>query len=206
LLLEQDALKRGGWLVVLAVLALAGVSYGLYRSSYLLRGYSFVGTELEQPQTLRSITLLGAAGTPVSFPDAWLGNIVLVFFGYANGPDVCPLTMAKLAETYRSLGEPRDLQVVMVTVDPERDSAEQIAQYAQNFHSSFVGLSGDKAAIATTAKTLYVGYANQADGEVMHNSQVALLDRSGKMRLLYTQDTLSGLADGLDYILASKGW
>jgi protein SCO1 len=81
---------------------------------------------------------------------------------------------------------------------------EQMDQYAKKFHSSFVGLGGDEAAIALAAKAFYVGYANLGNGEVMHNSQVTLLDRDSRMRLIYPQDKLAGLTDDLGYILAAK--
>lgn len=90
------------------------------------------------------------------------GKVVVMFFGYTHCPDVCPTTLADMAQVMRQLEKDSDkLQVLFVTLDPERDTRELLAQYPPAFHPGFVGLSGDAAATAQTAKAFGVMYQRQ---------------------------------------------
>ena len=194
---------RRGWFI-LGVLVLAGGIYGLSRS-LSTDSYTFVGTKIDGAPQVEGIELLRAGSDSVTLPTAWQGEVLLVFFGYTNCPDICPLTMAQLAQVYRDLGEPQGVQVVMVTVDPERDTPERVAQYAESFHPDFVGLSGTADAVNQAERAFFVSH-NQIGAEVAHNSHVTLLDRNGQMRLVYTQDKVSALTEDLRYILRRKPW
>lgn len=116
------------------------------------------------------------------------GKVVVLFFGYLHCPDVCPTTMADLAQIMGRLGKDADrVQVLFVTVDPERDSRELLAQYAPAFFPSFLGLSGDAASTAKVAKTFNIVYQKQpaAGGyTVDHSAGSFLIDAAGKVRLL----------------------
>jgi len=115
------------------------------------------------------------------------GKVVAVFFGYAQCPDVCPTTLADLAQTMRLLGKDADrVQVLFITVDPERDTPEVLAQYVPAFHPSFLGLYGDAQATAQAAKAVYVAYNKRetASGYNMdHSVGTYLADPTGKVRL-----------------------
>lgn len=90
------------------------------------------------------------------------GKVVVMFFGYTHCPDVCPTTLADMAQVVRQLDKDADkLQVLFVTLDPERDTRELLAQYPPAFHPGFVGLSGDAAATAQAAKAFGVMYQRQ---------------------------------------------
>src|SRR5512136_2684417 len=81
------------------------------------------------------------------------GKVVVMFFGYTQCPDVCPTTLAELAETMKRLGPDADrVQVLFATIDPERDTRELLAQYVPAFNPSFLGLYGDAEATARTAQ------------------------------------------------------
>ena len=85
-------------------------------------------------------------GKPRALAD-FRGKVVLVNFGYTQCPDVCPTTMAEMAAVMQALGPQADqVQVLFVTVDPERDTQELLSQYVPAFHPSFIGLRGDSAA------------------------------------------------------------
>lgn len=150
------------------------------------------GTALEQAPDIRDVELVGASGETVSLAD-FDGAMQLLFFGYTRCPDVCPLTLAKLATTYRSLDEPSDLRVVMVTVDPEHDTPEVVQRYAAGFHPDFVGFSGSQQQIATAAKRFYIGVAESAPGQIQHTDMVVVVDGDGRFRWVYSQADLQHL-------------
>ena len=190
--------------LALGLVALVVGGYGIYRAVAPSSQHEFAGTVIEQPQEFGSFELFRVGGEAVHFPEAWRGKALLVFFGYANCPDVCPLTMSELAKVYRDLNEPDDLQIVMVTVDPSRDTPERLQQYVGNFHQSFVGLSGSPATIAKASTAFYATSVLQNNGTVSHNSHVTLVDRGGKMRMVYTQGNIPKMTEDLRYVLTQK--
>ncbi|MHB0927100.1 MAG: SCO family protein [Gallionellaceae bacterium] len=115
------------------------------------------------------------------------GKAVALFFGYTHCPDVCVTTLADLAQVMQLLGKDADkVQVLFITVDPERDKPELLAQYAPAFHPSFLGLYGDAQATAQAAKAFYVAYEKRptASGYNMdHTVGAFLVDPKGKVRL-----------------------
>lgn len=115
------------------------------------------------------------------------GKVVAMFFGYTHCPDVCPTTLSDLARAMRLLGNDADrVQVLFITVDPERDTQEMLAQYTPAFHPSFLGLNGDAQATARAAKAFYVAYDKRptASGYNMdHSVGTFLVDPEGRVRL-----------------------
>ncbi len=202
----QKFKQRQKTLVVVGLLLLIALTYGVYRVMAAGTNHKFIGTMIDNPKPVDGVELVRADGKTVTFLGTWQGKTLLVFFGYANCPDVCPLTMAELAKVYRDLGEPEDVQVVMVTVDPSRDTPERIQQYVKGFHPSFIGLSGDPEAIAKAASAFYATSVAQADGRVAHNSHVTLVDHQGQMRLIYNQDNVPKITEDLQYILSRDRW
>lgn len=202
----QKFKQRQKTLVVVGLLLLIALPYGVYRVIAAGTNHKFIGTMIDNPRPVDGVELVRAGGKTVTFPDAWQGKTLLVFFGYANCPDVCPLTMAELAKIYRDLGEPEDLQVVMVTVDPSRDTPKRIKQYVEGFHPDFVGLSGEPVSITKAASAFYATSVAQDDGMVAHNSHVTLVDRQGQMRLIYNQDNVPKMTDDLQHILSRDRW
>ncbi len=116
------------------------------------------------------------------------GKVVTVFFGFTHCPDVCPTALAEMAEVMRELGpDAEKVQVLLVTVDPERDTAEVLRQYVPSFHASFLGLHGDADAITRTAKEFKVFYQKQVlpggGYSVDHSAGTYIYDREGRLRL-----------------------
>ena len=115
------------------------------------------------------------------------GKAVVLFFGYTHCPDVCVTTLADLTQVMQLLGKDADkVQVLFITVDPERDKPELLMQYASAFHPSFLGLYGDAQATAQAAKAFYVAYEKRstASGYNMdHTVGAFLVDPNGKVRL-----------------------
>lgn len=137
------------------------------------------------------------------------GKVVLLFFGYTHCPDVCPTTLADMARMMQLLGSDADkVQVLFVTVDPERDTPELLAKYVPHFHPSFIGLYGDAQATEQAATAFRAMYKKQpaASGYTMdHTSGTYLMDIYGRVRLSapYGQSA-EWLADDVRLLLASR--
>ncbi|OWW21497.1 cytochrome c oxidase assembly protein [Noviherbaspirillum denitrificans] len=117
------------------------------------------------------------------------GKAVVVFFGYTHCPDVCPTTMAEMANVMQQLGPQADkVQVIFVTVDPERDTPQLLSQYVPSFDPRFIGLVGDKAATEKMAKEFRVFYQKVPGKEpgsysVDHTAGSYIFDPQGRLRL-----------------------
>lgn len=126
-------------------------------------------------------------GRPRTLRD-FRGKAVVLFFGYMHCPDVCPTTMADLTQVMGRLGPDADsVQVLFVTVDPERDTPELLAQYVPAFHPSFMGLYGDAQSTAEVARAFNVMYQKQptaAGYNVDHSAGTFLIDPAGRVRLI----------------------
>ena len=104
-----------------------------------------------------------ATGKPVSLAD-FRGKVVVLFFGYTHCPQVCPTELADLAQMMRQLGDDADrVQVLFITLDPERDTRELLAKYPSAFYPTFKGLSGDSIATAQAAQAFGVTYQKQSN-------------------------------------------
>ncbi|HLU04984.1 MAG TPA: SCO family protein [Woeseiaceae bacterium] len=118
------------------------------------------------------------------------GKAVVLGFGFTSCPDVCPVTLAILAQARRKLGElADDLQVVYITVDPERDDAEQIRTYLAAFDPTFIGGTGTDAQLAAVREEYGIIAKKQVEGDnytFAHSSYTYLIDRDGKLRALMT--------------------
>lgn len=147
----------------------------------------FHASDVSVPLGQADFKLTDHNGMPRTRAD-FRGKVVVLFFGYMHCPDICPTTMADLAQVMGRLGSDADrVQVVFVTVDPERDTPELLAQYVQAFHPKFLGMRGDAEATAQAAKSFYVTYLKQpttSGYNVDHSSGMFLLDTRGRVRLL----------------------
>ena len=214
ILLSMKLSVRQLWtLVIVGLIAavLAGFAYVQLQNVQLQRvgapqnQLEYYGTPLDNPVQIAPFTLTDARGERVTL-GKWRGDLMLVFFGFTRCPDVCPLTLGRLAKVYEDLGQPRDLRVVMVTVDPQYDTPKLTQKYAAGFNPYFVGLGGSSSDIAKAAKTFFVGYRGLKSDDFLHTDSVALLDREGKMRFVYGQDKVARLSEDLPKLLASSGF
>jgi protein SCO1/2 len=149
---------------------------------------SFKATDVTGAPWGRTLHLTDHTGKPRSLDD-FKGKVVVVFFGFTNCPDVCPSTLATLKAVKERLGPDGDqLQVLFVTVDPERDTEKVLAAYVPAFDPSFVGLYGDLEATQQVAKEFKVFYSKNAGTTptsytVDHSAGVFIFDKSGRLRL-----------------------
>ncbi len=125
------------------------------------------------------------------------GKWSFVFFGYLSCPDICPNTLHELSQFRRLLvdengAEPEDMQVIFISVDPARDSTENLASYVRHFHHSFIGATAGKGALERLARQFGAGYvieAETAPGQypVAHTSAIFLVDPSGRLVASFSQ-------------------
>jgi protein SCO1/2 len=135
----------------------------------------------------KSLALTDHSGKPRTLAD-FKGKVVVIFFGFTQCPDVCPTTLAQMGKVVKELGADGDkVQVLFVSVDPERDTRELLKQYTTAFHPSFLGLSGDAEATARAAKEFKIYVQKQpAKGggyTVDHSAGTFILDQQGRLRL-----------------------
>jgi protein SCO1/2 len=136
----------------------------------------------------RELALTDHTGARRTLAD-YKGKVLVVFFGFTQCPDVCPTTLSDLALARQKLGPAgQDLQVIFITVDPERDTQAMLAQYVPGFDPSFVGLYGSAAEIERTAREFKVFY-QKVPGKtatsytIDHTAGSYVFDRDGRVRL-----------------------
>ena len=154
---------------------------------------SFKATDITGATFARDFALTDQSGQPRALAD-FKGKVVVVFFGYVQCPDVCPTTLSTLREVREKLGAGGDkLQVVFITIDPERDTGEVMSLYVPAFHPSFIGLRGDVAATEKVAKEFRILYLKNpgktpTSYTVDHSAGVFIFDTQGKIRLYASQN------------------
>nr|WSX50969.1 SCO family protein [Streptomyces sp. NBC_00974] len=150
-------------------------------------------TLLDRPFEKPDVVLTDTTGKPWSLREQTKGKPTLIYFGYTNCPDVCPLTMSNIAVAKKALpkADQDEVQVVFVTTDPDRDTPEALGSWLKGQDPAFVGLTGDFATIQAAARTLGIGIeaaTTGANGKVvsMHGAQViAFSPKNDEGYLLY---------------------
>jgi protein SCO1/2 len=139
------------------------------------------------PREAPALSLRGSDGKPLEL-GRFRGKVVILGFGFSSCPDVCPTTLATLAQARRQLGsDAADLQVVYVTVDPERDDAERLRQYLAAFDPTFLGGTGTAEQLAAVREQYGIAATRVAAGAgygFSHSSYTYLIDREGMLRAL----------------------
>lgn len=165
------------------LLAAAGLGLGLAGCS---RGPSFHAIDVTGSGIGGDFRLADPDGRLRSLAD-FRGQVVLVFFGFTQCPDVCPTALARALQLHQLLGEQAGrLQVVFVTVDPERDTPALLREYMQAFHPSFLGLRGSLAETESTAAAFKVQYRKVPTGSsytMDHTALSYVFDPQGRLRL-----------------------
>ena len=136
------------------------------------------------------------------------GKVVVLYFGYTHCPDVCPATLANLADALQKLGtRARDVRVLFVTVDPRRDTGPVLASYVHAFAPQIEGLRGSEDQLTDITRRYRVVYSVTPDTpghsyEVMHSAAAFFFDRNGRARLVTTKsDDIAGLTADLKQLL-----
>ena len=166
----------------------AALTLGIALAGCGSSGPSFQATDITNASFGRDFELTAPDGKPRRLAD-FRGKVVVVFFGYTQCPDVCPATLAQLAEVNKRLGpDASRVQVLFVTVDPARDTPELMSKYVPAFDPSFLGLYGDAEATARTAKEFKILYQKQPGPTperytMDHSAGTFVFDPQGRLRL-----------------------
>lgn len=174
--------------------AITGVILGLALVVWLLRDSGQPGTGdstsyfLSTPLIAPEFTLVSHGGEEVG-SNAFSGKHLAVFFGYTSCPDVCPLTLSHLSQTFRLMGGASEkLQVLFISVDPARDTPDRLAQYLTPFHPSFLGLTGSEEEIRAVADGFGVFFARVDEGDnyaVDHTARTFVVEPGGRIPLTF---------------------
>jgi len=171
------------WWGILLVVTLAIVSVVLF----INLKPSFHGAVIDPPIKAADINLTDSNGAPFKL-SSLRGKLVLLYFGYTNCPDECPLTMAHLKLAIDNLGaRSKDVQVVMVTTDPARDSAQAMKDFLGKFNSNFIGLVGAPDELMKVWKDYGV---TVEDGGETHSYFIYMIDQNGNFRETFLPDSL----------------
>ncbi len=168
----------------------------------------FRSTDITGAPYGHTLELADHTGKPRRLED-WRGKAVVLVFGFTHCPDVCPTTLADIALALKELGADAErVQVLMVSVDPERDTPEALAKYVTAFDPRFVALRGDLEATRKVAQEFKVYFEKRKQGEsytVDHSAQSYVIDPQGKLRLLVRHDRIQqDLAPDLRALLSRQ--
>jgi protein SCO1 len=162
----------------------------------------FKNTDVTGLDYAKDFALTDHTGKPRTLAD-FKGKAVAVFFGYTQCPDVCPTTMTELENVMKQLGSLSDkVQVLFVTIDPDRDTQELLSKYVPAFDPRFLGLRGDAATTEKVAKEFRMFYQKVPGKEpgsytMDHTEGIYVFDPQGRIRLFMrnAQDTESVVHD-----------
>lgn len=168
-------------------------------------GPKFKSTDITGADYGQGLELPDASGRVRRLAD-FRGKAVVVFFGFTHCPDVCPTTLADMAGVMKQLGPDAErVQMLFITVDPERDTPQDVAKYVQAFDPRFIALRGDPASTQRTARDFKIFYEKRKEGDsysVDHSAQSYVFDPQGRLRLLVRPQAIAAdLPDDLRTLL-----
>ena len=195
------------WLLVFIVAALAVFIAGCNRAGDAAAP-GFRGIDLTGAPYGRNFRLTDADGRERTLGD-YKDKAVLMYFGFVQCPDVCPTALIRAAKVKQMLGADGDkLQVIFITVDPERDTPEVIKAYTAAFDPSFIGLYGDAKRTRETADEFKVYYKQVPTGSsytMDHSALSYVFDPQGRLRLaMRHEQTATDYAHDIRQVLAGK--
>jgi len=170
-----------GTLLMLSLLVWIGLPHW---RPHVLHGFA-----MQPPKPAADFTLTAHTGERVSLHD-FRGKLLLLYFGYTFCPGICPTTLANVAQVLQRLdARANQVQLLMISVDPERDTADKLAAYVTHFHPSFIGLTGSVTDVAAVAPLFGIYYEKQESTDatsywVDHSATLMVIDQQGIMRFI----------------------
>jgi protein SCO1/2 len=193
---------------VAAIVILVGAIGGYLWPGFLKSDpYAFHGGFWEPPQAAPELALTDQHGQPFSLEDH-RGKVVLLYFGYTYCPDYCPTTLLETQQVRSLLGDKAaDIEVVMVSVDPSRDTPERLAEYLAFFDPTYIGLTGTQQQIEATQRAwaiTAIPATPEASGYlVSHSTELYAIDPEGNKRLSWPYGTSpEDIAEDIEHILS----
>ncbi|KRP07924.1 MAG: hypothetical protein ABS29_06655 [Methylophilales bacterium BACL14 MAG-120920-bin58] len=148
--------------------------------------FKFNGSDISNANLNSSFELLSHTGEIKKITD-FKGSVVAIFFGFTHCPDICPTSMQELKFIKESLGKQSDkLQVIFITLDPERDNQSLLNSYVPSFDKSFIGLTGSQEDINRVASQYKIFHMKVGEGDsytIDHSSGIYIIDKDGKIRV-----------------------
>jgi len=187
--------RRNVFKILISILFLILIGWGIivYQIIDIKSKADFYGSVYERDAL--SFTLTDQNGSKVSLSD-FKDKVVLLFFGYTHCPDVCPMTLSIMNNVVEELGDQADqVQVLFITIDPQRDTVAKLKSYIPYYNESFIGLTGTPEEIDKVADDYNIFYSKEevesVSGYLMgHNSSVLLITPDGEIFLRYTQNRM----------------
>jgi protein SCO1/2 len=196
-------MKNSGFWFLLVIIAAFGIVFGFV----IERPYTFRGSVIDPAVPAPEITLFSSQGGEYRL-DSKTGKFVLIFFGYTYCPDVCPTTLYEMKEIKARLKDKAEnIEFVFITVDPDRDTQEQLTRYLASFDGSFFGLTGTTQQLEKVWKD-YGVYREIQETEnslgylVDHTSRLYLINSQGELMMTYLYETtLEEIVSDLNYLI-----
>lgn len=157
---------------------------------FLENNYTYQGVVIDPPARAPEISLIDQNAEPFLLSEQ-RGKAALIFFGYTNCPDVCPITLTQFQKVKNLLGDrAKQVDFIFITVDPQRDTQPRIREYLANFDPDFIGLTGSDEALDRVWKAygVYEDHLDTHDNEsylVDHSARIYAIDPTGQWRLNY---------------------
>lgn len=188
------------------LLGTIAIILGLATGIYFFRPHTFHGTVIQSPETSYDFTLTGGSGD-VSLSD-FRGKLVLIYFGYTFCPDICPATLGNVNQALKEIGaKAEDIQLIMISLDPQRDTPEKLEQYVAHFNPTFIGITGTQEQVDTVTSLYGIFYEKKEGSEatsylIDHTATLMVIDREGYLKLVFPFGvTADEIADDLKYML-----
>jgi protein SCO1 len=199
--------------LLFSVVAVAvGLMFAMADAGVFSRPYALHGAPVDPTFAAPDFTLNDQHGQPFQL-SAQRGKLVLIFFGYTHCPDECPLTLAQFKQARDQLdrfAQADQVRFVFITIDPERDTQEQIKTYLDAFDPAFVGLTGSEADLTPVWRAYGVYRQKQPgstpdDYSMDHSAQVYLVDTRGNWRLTWPPELAAqDMVQDIRYLLWSR--
>jgi protein SCO1/2 len=195
----RTTLRIGMWMVIVLLLAACN-------------SHTFSGTAYNPVIAASEIEGTSGDGTAFRLSDL-RDKVVLVFFGYTNCPDICPMTLGDMKQVQTQLGDKaKDVAFVLVSLDPDRDTPERLKAYTSAFSPDFIGVQvanedlegaeGVKAAFGVFSEKRILSEASPENYAVDHTGWTYVIDRKGNLReVLSTDAPIEGIVKDIEYLL-----
>ena len=186
-MIENKSLRT---LTLIFALIGLGAGIGVYTAhqNNMQKPPAVAGLMWPQPKTLQSFTTVNQDGQAFGLENLQ-GKWSFLFFGYTNCPDICPITLTVFKTVYEkleSMDKSENVQMVFVSVDPDRDSSEQLKQYVSYFNQDFIGLGGNLEQVSNLTSQMGIAFFHEpasAEGDYLvdHAASVFLVDPRGRV-------------------------
>jgi protein SCO1 len=196
---------------LVGILAFLATLYCIELSRISSEKYIYYGEKIRDPGAPFDFKLTDQENRPFQLHNL-RRKVVLITFGFTHCPNICPTTLGNLATVYRNL-PPKlkdNVQVVFVSVDPERDTPRSLKEYVPFFNPSFIGLTGTPSAIESAGQAFGVFYhrtrsSDSKDYSIDHSTDVYLIDPAGKLSVVYEIDKInawSRMVEDIQHVLS----